>query len=295
MFSSQVRVPFRALDPQRKATILKFYQTEFNLSSQLDLLLEIDRHFCLEGKRVLEVGGSNIPRSFVFDHLGVRQWISIDRVYPENRLYWPKQYKHTGVIPLSADVDYELLERHVILDGRIEDLPASFHNRFEAVVSIDAFEHVSKFSSMLRNIHRALCPGGALLSIYSVIWSSHFGHHLWGVTDKAGRTFYIESSPIPKWGHLLMRPPEMYRFLLDYTDLETADEIVYHVYHSENLNRLFFEDYELYFSQSAFNDIAILKFVPDTEPDMDTRKKLETLYPGRTHFEINSMLVKAIK
>lgn len=286
---------FRQLGKEKQTTILQFYRKEFNLAGQLDLLLEIDRHFCLKGKRVLEVGGSNIPRSFVFDILGVAQWISIDRVYPENRLYWPKQYKHTGVIPLSADIECQQLERHVILDGRIEDLPASFQNRFEAVVSIDAFEHIAKFSSMLRNIYHALCPGGALLAIYSVIWSSHFGHHLWGVKDKAGRTFYIESSPIPKWGHLLMRPPEMYEFLLDHTDTETADEIVYQVYHSENLNRLFFEDYELYFSQSAFNDIEILKFMPDTEPDMHTRKKLETLYPGRTHFEINSMLVKAIK
>src|ERR1017187_6572722 len=45
-----------------------------------------------------------------------------------------------------------------------------------------------------------------MLSMYSVIWSSHFGHHLWGATDKAGKTYYIESPPIPKWSHLLMRP-----------------------------------------------------------------------------------------
>src|ERR1039458_7291910 len=112
----------------------------------------------------------------------------------------------------------------------------------------------------LSNIFRSF-PACSCLVVYSVIWSSHFGHHLWGVTDKAGNTYYIESSPIPKWGHLLMRPHEMHRYLLDHTDFETADEIVYHVYHSEILNRLFFEDYQAYFAQSKFKKINISKFM----------------------------------
>jgi len=269
---------------------LQFYKSEYNLAGQPDFLMEMHRHCSLEGQRVLEVGGSNLPKTLLFDILRVRQWISIDRVYPENRQYWPKQYKHTGVIPISEDIDYTVLDQHVILDGGIEKLPPSFAGRFDAIVSMDAFEHIPKFATMLDRTYAALRPGGKMLSMYSVIWSSHFGHHLWGVTDKAGKTYYIESSPIPKWGHLLMRPHEMYIYLLDHTDPDTADEIVYHVYHSEILNRLFYEDYEAYFARSHFEKVELLKFLPDVQPDAETQSRLEQLYPGRKQFAAQGML-----
>lgn len=274
---------------------LQYYKREYNLAGQPDFLVEMNRHWSLEGKRVLEVGGSNIPKPFLFEELKVRQWVSVDRVYAENRKYWPKQYHHTGVIPISEDIDYNVLDQHVILDGGIERLPGSFSGRFDAIVSMDAFEHIPKFASMLDRTYDALRPGGRMLSMYSVIWSSHFGHHLWGVTDKAGKTYYIESSPIPKWGHLLMRPHEMHRYLLDHTDFETADEIVYHVYHSEILNRLFFEDYEAYFAQSKFEKINISKFMPDVQPDPETQQRLEQLHLGHKDFSTTGILVIAEK
>src|ERR1035438_10704553 len=85
---------------------LQYYKREYNLAGQPDFLVEMNRHCSLEGKRVLEVGGSNIPKQFLFEELKVRQWVSVDRVYAENRKYWPKQYRHTGVIPISEDIDY---------------------------------------------------------------------------------------------------------------------------------------------------------------------------------------------
>lgn len=274
---------------------LQYYKREYNLAGQPDFLVEMNRHWSLEGKRVLEIGGSNIPKPFLFEVLKARQWVSVDRVYPANRQYWPSQYKHTGVIPICEDIDYSILDQHVILDGGIERLPRSFAGRFDAIVSMDAFEHIPKFASMLDRAYDALRPGGKMLSMYSVIWSSHFGHHLWGVTDKAGKTYYIESSPIPKWGHLLMRPHEMYRYLLDHTDAETADEIVYHVYHSEILNRLFFEDYQAYFAQSKFRKLDLHKFLPDVVPDPETQQKLELLHPGRKNFAVTGILLIAEK
>jgi SAM-dependent methyltransferase len=268
---------------------LEHYKTDYNLAGQPDFLLEMDRHYSLEGQRVLEVGGSNIPKPFIFEVLKARQWISVDRVYPENRQYWPKQYKHTGVIPISEDIDYCTLDQHVILDGGIEMLPASFAGRFDAIVSMDAFEHIPKFATMLDRTYDALRPGGKMFSMYSPIWSSHCGHHLWGITDKAGNTYYIDSSPIPRWGHLLMRPQEMYHYLLQHTDAETADKIVSHVYHSDILNRLFYEDFEAYFTRSRFDKFELKKFIPDVEPDPETRQRLEYLYPGRKNFQVTGI------
>jgi SAM-dependent methyltransferase len=269
---------------------LQHYKREYNLAGQPDFLMEMNQRCSLEGKRVLEVGGSNIPKALLFEVLRVRQWISVDRVYPENRQYWPKQYQHTGVIPIAEDIDYSILDQHVILDGGIEHLPPSFFGRFDAVVSMDAFEHVHRSATMLERTYDALKPGGKMLSMYSPIWSSHIGHHLWGVTDKAGRTYFIEASPIPKWGHLLMRPHEMYRYLLGHTDPETADEIVYRVYHSELLNRLFYEDFEANLEASRFESVELKKYIPDVDPDPETQRRLETLHPGRRNFSTVGIL-----
>jgi len=263
---------------------LRFYKDEFNLGGQLDLLLGINHISSLAGKVVLEVGGSNIPKSFIFDVLRACKWVAVDRVYHDNRTLWPRQYSEADVLPVSANLEFDALARLVILDGRVESLPTSFAGRFDAIVSIDAFEHVLRFSSMLQRAHNLLRPGGQLVAIYSPIWSSRIGHHLWGVTDNSGRTFYIESSPIPPWGHLLMRPPEMYRYLLDHTDPETADEIVYHVYYSENLNRSFAEDYECYFRNSPFTKYSLRSSVPDVEPAPQIQSELERLHPGRKNF-----------
>lgn len=273
--------------------LLQQYNTQFNLSGQLDLLLEIHRVCNLTGKAVLEIGGSNIPRPFVFEVLQARQWVSVDRVYPQNRLLWPRQYEQIGVMKLTPDVEFDLLPNQIILDGSVEILPASFAGRFDAVVSIDAFEHIHRFSSMLGHAYDALKPGGKLVAIYSAIWPSRVGHHLWGVTDKKGRTFHIESSPIPPWGHLLLRPPEMYRYLLDHTDPETADEIVFQVYHSENLNRLFVEDFEAYLQSSRFETHSVRhpSFISDVEPPPEVQRELERLHPGRKQFSRNGLLV----
>ncbi len=181
------------------------------------------------------------------------------------------------------------------MDGSIESLPASFDGQFDAVISIDAFEHVIRFATMLDRAHSALRPGGQLVAIFSPIWPSHIGHHLWGVTDKSGRTFYIESSPIPPWGHLLMRPHEMYRYLLDHTDPEAADEILYHVYHGEHLNRLFVEDFEAYFRGSRFSSCSIRSSVPDVAPAPAVQRELERLYPGRKQFSRIGMIVACEK
>jgi hypothetical protein len=111
------------------------------------------------------------------------------------------------------------------------------------------------------------------------------------VSDKSGKTFYIDSSPIPKWGHLLMRPPEMYRYLLAHTDAEAAGEIVWQVYHSENLNRLFVEDYEAYFRDSRFASFSARSFVPDVDPPPEIQIELERLHPGRRQFSKIGLLV----
>jgi SAM-dependent methyltransferase len=270
---------------------LQQYKDQFNLAGQLDLLLKLHETNSLTGKTVLEIGGSNIPQPFVFDVLKAKRWVSVDRVYPDNRTFWPRQYAEATTIRLDPQVRFEELGDFTILDGIVEALPSSFDCRFDAIVSIDAFEHVLRFATMLHRAYEVLKPGGRLTALYSPIWSSHFGHHLWGITDKSGRTFYIDSSPIPPWGHLLMFSHEMYRYLLDHTDPETAGEIVYHVYHNENLNRFFVEDFAAYFRDSKFTNCSLRPYIPDVVPPREVQVRLEGLHPGRTQFSWLGILV----
>ena len=87
----------------------------------------------------------------------------------------------------------------------------------------------------------------------------------------------------------------MYSYLLDHTDAETAGEIVSQVYHSENLNRLFVEDYEAYFRNSRFSGVSLESFVPDVDPPPEVQRELERLHPGRQQFSKIGILARCHK
>ena len=58
--------------------ILSSFGKKYDLTYQLDFLKIIDSLHPLKGLRVLEIGGSNLPRGLVLDELGARQWICVD-------------------------------------------------------------------------------------------------------------------------------------------------------------------------------------------------------------------------
>jgi SAM-dependent methyltransferase len=169
-------------------------------------------------------------------------------------------------------------------------LPVALHGRFDAAFSIAAFEHIDRLALTLDGIHAALRPGGRLFAMFSPIWSSHNGHHLPDIRDRSGRQFSFTRSPIPPWAHLLLRPPEMFEHLLAQTDRETAAEIVYYVYHSPHINRLFTEDYVAYARASAFEVERCEATFPQPPPP-ELQAELERLHPGRTKFRNNGMLL----
>lgn len=273
---------------------IKLLAEEHGLSYQLAFMAEINRLNPLAGRRVLEIGGSNLPRCFVLDALGAVQWICVDHIEADHHSLWPRHYAKEGVISLSKHVVVDQLQAYAILDGQIEDIPTSFANEFDAVVSIAAFEHVLKLGSLLDRVYDVLKPGGSLVSLFSPIWSCHNGHHITDVKDKSGRIFTFNASPIPPWGHLLMRPSQLRRHLLSHTDSESADEMVHQVYHSQNVNRLFVEDYYAYLKESRFTNFELVAVMPSGIPDA-IQKKLENLHPGRQRFSHQGLLIKAHK
>ncbi len=270
------------------------HQQRYGLSYHVPYAFEAESMIGLRGKSVIEIGGS-LPQAFVRDALGARQWLAI-----EEMSYWHEVQASGGVHgspPRAASVRTladaaraDTQSAYGVFSGRIEQLPEALHGRFDAAFSIAAFEHIDRPGLALNAIHAALRPGGRLFALFSPIWSAHDGHHLPAIRDRRGRIFDFASSPIPPWGHLLMRPPELFQHLASETDRDTAAEIVYYVYQSPHINRLFTEDYVAYCGQSAF-EVERCDATFPTPPPPDVQTELEHRHPGRARFSNNGMLL----
>ncbi|MEH2295226.1 methyltransferase domain-containing protein [Nostoc sp.] len=274
-------------------------QSNFNLSYHVNFAHICQELVGLENKDVLEVGGS-LPPNFVFDYLGVKSWTGIETPDYEKSLQETGGITHTGTIikDIKNISDYKFNKkpqnRYNFYLENIEDLPEEYYNKYDLIFSIATFEHIHKLPLALDKMFLALKPGGKLFSMFSPIWSAYDGHHLPNLVDQQGRKFHFGDSPITPWGHLLMSPPEMYSHLCQFTDIETANVMVYYIYHSPHINRLFTEDYLAYINQSFFTTDKInLVFIHPIE--LEIKSKLEQLYPGRKCFQNNGMLLIASK
>jgi SAM-dependent methyltransferase len=269
-------------------------QKRFGLSYHVPYCAEADRLVGLEGKRVLEVGGS-LPAGFVRDHLGVAQWTAVEELG-----YWRTvdRVEKLTDSPLQKNADARLAdatpallgEDYVLLDGAIEDAPDALADQFDVAFSIACFEHVSRMPKALGRIAHVLKPGGKLFTMFSPLWGAHDGHHLPEITNReTGETYKFNRSPIPPWGHLLASPAGLYNFLRPQVGDTTAEEIVYYVHHAPHISRLFLEDYVGYFHQSPLTVVECRATFPRTiAPEMQA--ELERLHPGHTQFRYNGLL-----
>jgi SAM-dependent methyltransferase len=73
-------------------------------------------------------------------------------------------------------------------------------DRFDTIVSKDAFEHIMNLESVMADLAGRLVPGGRLYAGFGPLYNSPFGDH--------GRS----SSPLP-WGHLFFRESWLIRRL----------------------------------------------------------------------------------
>lgn len=110
------------------------------------------------------------------------------------------------------------------------------------------------------------------------------------IVDAAGNHWNFGNSPVPRWGHLLFRPMEMFDLLCQKTDVETAREIVYFVYSSPHINRVFIDDYLEMVGRSGF---LVMQASPvfEIEVPADVSQQLSTRYPGQTHFGHSGLLL----
>ena len=279
------------MDPTRVEQL----KQKYGLSYHINFAVLAQQLVGLADKRVLEVGGS-LPSGLVLDDLGAQQWLAL-----EETDYWDETLS-TGLVlgtppPLAdqrarfKDATCNSLDRHNLLYGRIEDLPTALYGHFDVVFSIAAFEHIARLPQALDKMFMALKPGGRLFSLFSPIWSAHDGHHLPEIKDKAGKQHNFGSSPIPPWGHLLMRPMEMLDHLLGSgCDKEFAREVVYYVYSSNHINRFFLDDFMDIVKRSDFTIEQATPMFPAQVPPA-TQARLEMLHPGRSNFSNDGLLL----
>lgn len=272
-------------------------QSQFNLSYHVPFAYQCQKLVGFKGKNVSEVGGS-LPKEFVFDYLEVKSWSAIEAPDYESFLQHVEGTPHQGsVIHHLSDTHSKLgFQNRELVDYNlffacVEDLPPEHYQKYDLIFSLSAFEHIQKLPQALEKMYLALKPSGRLFSMFSPIWSAHDGHHLPNVVDQKGREFnFYRNNPIPPWGHLLMRPAELCRYLYQITDKETADLMVYYVYHSPQINRLFTEDYVEFFQQSSFS-IERIDLTFQSQASLELQASLEKFHPGRRYFSNNGLLV----
>src|ERR1035438_6053619 len=235
----------------------------FGLSYHVNYAFHCAENVSFAGKDVLEVGGS-LPPGFVFDILDAKTWTAMETPDYEDALAEAGGITHKGTL-LHTDTDViptqgfgtPFAARYNFLLANIEDLPERYQEKYDLIFSIATFEHVQKMPAALDRMYQALKPGGRLFSVFSPIWSAYDGHHFPEIVDASGRR--VDRSIIPPWGHLLARPPDMYRYLCTRTDPGTAGTMVYYTYHAAFINRLFTEDYFAYIAQTPFKVIDLTR------------------------------------
>jgi SAM-dependent methyltransferase len=274
--------------------LIKELQQEFALSYHIEYASLAQQLVGFSGKRVLEVGGS-LPQGLVLDHLHALQWTALEEMG-----YWSETLS-TGYVlgtpPVSngskkrfSDVKQDDLGPYNLFYGRIEDLPQSLEMQFDMVFSIAAFEHISKLPIALEKMKNALSPGGRVFSMFAPIWSSYNGHHLPEVVDKAGNHWSFGNSPVPPWGHLLFRPTELFDYLCQKCEPETAHEIVYFVYNSPHINRFFLDDYLEMVARCGLT-VVVKSPIFEVKVPEAIYQQLAQRYPGRSNFGHNGLLL----
>jgi SAM-dependent methyltransferase len=272
--------------PIPSAEQIQTLREKYSLNYQVANVLTADVMVGLEGKRVLEVGGS-LPEAFVFNELKVASWLALEEMdyYAVSGATSPGK---SNAIPLSRlakpPANYQLAH------GQIEQFPSHLAESFDVVFSTSAFEHIADLATGLKRMHAALVPGGYLVSIFSPIWSSYNGHHLHSITDSQGKVFNYGKADIPPWAHLLMTPSEMRDHLRQLTDEATVQEIVFQIYKSSSINRLFCEDYISLVTASPFTVLKMDRTF-ESEVPPSVQETLERRYPGYRSFSNNGLRI----
>jgi SAM-dependent methyltransferase len=305
---------FRFLYPNHPATYLAankdFLMNKYSLRTYHILFLQKIAGLSPQGKTVLEIGGSNLPRELLFDVLGVKKWVCVDDIshfWSEERdpedLY---DYRKTAMgqndgnykaFPLQESTatfnDFDYLK----FDGTAENIPAVFDGQFDIVVSDACFEHVDNLDDVLAKILLALKPGGQFYTMFGPLWSSSVGHHYgFGsiIFDKS------QERGIPPHFHLLWTEEQAREYFsanplpCGQEELEALMSCAYHK--GAYTNGYLYEDYERAVQKAGFVKYNIVPSVWKNYPvTLENIRELQKRYPGYKRFDADGMEIYGTK
>lgn len=244
----------------------------------------------LKNKCVLEIGGCH-PKELVIGECSAAQWICIE--YRQDTSDYDKEHDGKLIFNMENTNLLEAINEYGIINGSVYHMPDSFNGYFDRIISLSGFNKIRNLPLALKEMHKALRPGGIMYAIFSPIWSSFNGHSLPALKDSVGKQFSFADgeNPIPQFAHLTMRQPEMFDYLNQFIDMDTAGKITNYVYNSTHINRLFTEDYLTALNQSQF-DVELVQCFSVVDIDENTQRVLKQLHPNRNHFSNNGLTIK---
>jgi len=178
---------------------------------------EINKWIPFNGKRILEIGcGNGDLLKFIAKYYSPEFMVGID---PRLDIQWH--------IEESSGPNWK------VTFGNAESLDFA-DNYFDAVISIDTFEHIGDITTTLCEAKRVLKPYGRFYTRFGPIWSSVAGHH-W-ITRHNWNEKHL--ALIPPWGHLYMSEIEL-RAHLDSLEADESikERALNYIYHINTINR----------------------------------------------------------
>jgi SAM-dependent methyltransferase len=269
----------------------KFNSMAFSVEPyQIQALSKMALEYDFTGKRVLEIGGSNLPREITFGCLEASKWVCVDYLpahfdYAKSKIH----YLRETVVKLATNIDIGK-EDYIIYDGKVEDIPASFFNYFDVVISLCAFEHITRLEGVLTVIKKCLVSRGMLFASFGPIWSCFCGHHCWVTKDLNFNTL----KNLPHFAHLLMSPDELKDHLTKFYPYTIVEQAIDQIYMSNRVNRLFYEDYIELFNRAGFSSHDVSSQY-DVDETPDILEKLHKLYPKYSNFTTYTVYICAQK
>jgi SAM-dependent methyltransferase len=187
--------------------------------------------------------------------------------------------------------------------GDATHIPESFYEKFDVVVSANAFEHILTLPQVIEKIYCCLKTGGKLFTSFAPIWSCAVGHHYAGgkydrVLQKTDFSFNnIEKDGVPPFIHLLKNEEETREYFADKSlpfGQAQIDCLCKWSYHSDEINRLFFEDYEEIMANSKFKKYKMTP-IWIQEPSKEIFEELCKKYPEYKRFDVCGIEILAEK
>jgi SAM-dependent methyltransferase len=182
------------------------------------------------------------------------------------------------------------------LSDDARDLKSVPDGYFDAVISINVFEHIHALHVALNEINRVLRPGGHLGVLFGPLWSSAQGHHLWAKVGDDVVSFWNQEhrNPIDDYSHLLLTPNEMRADLVKKGEChQMIEAIIQAVYMRDDVNRWMHGNYITAFEDMPL-DVVVLEPHNRRPIDPVIERKLKERW-GNHDFGVTSLRMVARK